>query len=301
MTIDSLFGKYKNKNTFVHKMDARLKIFGLICLMVACFLPYGLDHDDGYNYFCNQFLILGLLLVLIIILMICSKVSFKSWLKSLSALWFMAIFLSIIMVFIPNKNYFHILYSFSNGYTIYYDGILQCAQIILRIVCMISLTLILTSTTAPMDLTESFDWYFSPLKIFHIPTQIFSMILSLTIRIIPTIMEESNRIMKAQKSRGVEFDKGFLASKIRSITTLIVPLLISCFSKSNDMSLAMYARGYDPYKKRSKYKVLKFHFVDLISIIVLLLILAFFIFICVYSQAFDKSIIEVVFGVSNSW
>ena len=127
------------------------------------------------------------------------------------------------------------------------------------------------------------------------------MILSLTIRIIPTIMEESNRIMKAQKSRGVEFDKGFLASKIRSITTLIVPLLISCFSKSNDMSLAMYARGYDPYKKRSKYKVLKFHFVDLISIIVLLLILAFFIFICVYSQAFDKSIIEVVFGVSNSW
>ena len=66
MTIDSLFGKYKNKNTFVHKMDARLKIFGLICLMVACFLPYGLDHDDGYNYFCNQFLILGLLFVLII-------------------------------------------------------------------------------------------------------------------------------------------------------------------------------------------------------------------------------------------
>ncbi len=304
MKIDSLFGKLTHYNTCIHRMDARLKIFGLIALMVACFLPYGINDGNG-DYYCNQFLVLGILTLIVIILMIISRCSIKSFFKSLSGLRFMAIFLLIIMVFVPNSSYSpeknHVLYDFNNGYIIYYDGLLQCGQILLRIILMISLTLILTSTTSPMDLTYAFDWYFAPLRLFKIPTQIFSMILSLSLRMIPTIMEESNRIMKAQKSRGVEFNKGMLVSKIKSITTLIVPLLISCFSKSNDMSLAMYARGYDPYKKRSKYKVLKFHFIDLVSIVLLILLLAFFIFVCVISQAYHYSIFKDLFGVNGAW
>lgn len=301
MKIDTLFGKYNAANSFVHKLDARVKIAGLIFLMVICFLPYGLNNNDGAEYYANQFLVLGILFLIIMILLMISKVGLKTFLKSLSSLLMMTLFLVIIMVFIPNSNYHHVLVSFSNGYTIYWDGILQCLQIMLRIILMISLTSILTSTTSSSDLTLSFDWYFSPLKLLHVPTQIFSMILSLTIRIIPTILEESNRIMKAQKSRGVEFNRGFIVSKIKSLTTLIVPLLISCFSKSNEMSLAMYARGYDPYKKRSKYKNLKFSYRDVIALIILVLILGAFIFLCVESQGMGISFFRDWFNVYGTW
>ncbi len=304
MRIDNLFGKLTHYNTFIHRMDARLKLFGLICLMVACFLPYGISGGNT-DYYCNQFLVLGVLAVIIFTLMLLSRCSIKSFFKSLSGLWFMVLFLIVLMVFIPNNTYTpeknHILYDFKNGYVLYYDGLLSCAQIFLRIILMIALTLILTSTTSPMDLTYAFEWYLTPLRLFKIPTQIFSMILSLALRMIPTILDESHKIMKAQKSRGVEFERGFVVSKVRSITTLIVPLLISCFSKSNDMSLAMYARGYDPYKKRSKYKVLKFHLIDLISIIVLILLLAFFIFLCVISQNYGYSIFRDLFKLKGTW
>ena len=125
------------------------------------------------------------------------------------------------------------------------------------------------------------------------------MIISLALRFIPTLLDESQKIMKAQKSRGVDYNRGFLATKIKSIATLIVPLLVSCFSRSVELSLAMDARGYDPYGKRTSYKILKFHTRDTVSLIITLLIMALFITLCAlcaYYPGFDN-FLKLFFGV----
>ncbi|MCB9500096.1 MAG: energy-coupling factor transporter transmembrane protein EcfT [Erysipelotrichaceae bacterium] len=310
MNSNNLFGNLTHYNTFVHRMDARLKLFIMIVLMVACFLPYGISNyiDNSENvisssYYSNQFMVLGLVAVVILTLMAFAKVNILSFIKSMGAMWFMMIFLLVIMVFIPktgDTRIYYVMHDFDNGYVIFWDGLLQCAQIFLRLILMIGLTMVLTTTTPPMQITYAFEWYLTPLRLFHFPTQVVSMILSLALRMIPTILDESQRIMKAQRSRGVDFERGFVASKIKSIVTLIVPLLVSCFARSEQLSLAMYARGYDPYAKRSKYRVLKFHFLDLLSLIGCLLIIALFITLCVLSQVYKINYIEQWFGISGA-
>ena len=220
---DFVFGRYRNLNTPIHKMDVRLKIFGLIVLIVCCFLPYGRASIvtnglvEYYGYYANTFLVLGVLAIFIFFLMIISRTSFKGFIKSLSAMWMMIIFLLIFMVFIPqttNVETLHPIYSFSNGYTIYWDGVFQCAHIVLRIVMMLALTLILTSTTSTMDINYGLEWYLKPLTLIKIPTQIVTMIISIALRFIPTLLEYADRISKAQISRGVEYNKGFIRAKI---------------------------------------------------------------------------------------
>lgn len=271
----SILGKYTSYNTIIHRIDPRLKMFALILLMVVVFLPFG-------NY-TNRFIILGFLSIFIGIIMVIGKVSFINFFKSLKSMRMMFIFLFIFMFFIPSGGDYPI-YSFSNGYTLYYDNLFQVFHIILRLVLMVALTIVLTSTTLPMDITYALEWYLTPLRLFKFPTQIVSLTISLALRFIPTLLNESNRIMNAQKSRGVDYNKGFLMSKIKSVTTLIIPLLVSCFSKSDELAIAMEARGYDPYKKRTHYKTLSFHYYDLISLILVLVVSGAVITFSVYAQ-----------------
>ena len=127
--------------------------------MVVCFLPYG--------NLMNTILILGILALVIILLMVLSKSSFLDFLKSLKVMWIMAIFLLIINLFVPNSTYNHPMIIFSNGYTLYYEGLLNTFMVLVRLILMIALTLVLTSTTTPMDITFAFEWYMYPLK-FHL-------------------------------------------------------------------------------------------------------------------------------------
>ncbi len=263
MANSNILGKYSPYNTIIHRLDPRFKLFSLILLMVVTFLPYG-------NY-TNRFIVLGFLTIIISLIMIIGKVSFKSFFKSLSSMWVMFIFLLIFMFFLPNEGKY-LIYQFENGYALYYDGLLNVGHVILRLLLMVALTIILTSTTLPMDITYALEWYLTPLRIVKFPTQIVSLTISLALRFIPTLLNESNRIMNAQKSRGVDYNRGFLMSKIRSITTLIIPLLVSCFSRSDELAIAMEARGYDPYKKRSHYKTLHFTYRDLLAIFFILLV-----------------------------
>ena len=261
--MSNVFGKYTPYNTIIHRLDPRFKLFSLILLMVVTFLPYG-------NY-TNRFIVLGFLTIIIALIMIIGRVSFKSFFKSLSSMWVMFIFLLIFMFLLPNEGKY-LIHQFENGYALYYDGLLNVGHVILRLILMVALTIILTSTTLPMDITYALEWYLTPLRVVKFPTQIVSLTISLALRFIPTLLNESNRIMNAQKSRGVDYNRGFLMSKIRSITTLIIPLLVSCFSRSDELAIAMEARGYDPYKKRSHYKTLHFTYRDLLAIIFILLV-----------------------------
>lgn len=291
--MNPILGKYQPLNTILHRLDSRIKFFGLILIMVVIFLPYG-------NY-ATRFIILGLLTLFIAILMILGKVSFKNFFSSLKMMRMMFIFLIIFMFFIPSSNYTHILYDFKNGYVLYYDGLLQVAFIVLRLALMVALTVILTSTTTNMEITYALEWYLTPLKLFKFPTQIISLTISLALRFVPTLLNESHKIMNSQKSRGVDYNKGFLVGKIKSITTLIIPLLVSCFSKSDELAIAMDSRGYDPYGKRSKYRELKFKWSDLFLFILIIIIGGLFITasIIISNNESLQDIINYFFGVKT--
>ena len=249
-------GKYVPYNSFLHRMDARNKIFCLIALMVAIFISYSTWE--------LTFIIGGLLALFTIVLILISHISFKSLFKSLRVLWFMIIFLLIINCLVPPVGATAVAFSIGS-FNIYWDAILQSLKIILRLVLLISLSMILTATTKPLELTYALEWYLTPLKIIKFPAHEVAMTISIALRFIPTILGEVERIMKAQSSRGVDFKHGKISSRFKAIISLIIPLFISAFERSEQLADAMEARGYDPKQKRTRYRKLSFHFSDLFA------------------------------------
>lgn len=255
-----VLGRYVAYDSFLHRLDARNKIICLIFLIVAIFLPL-----EGFEL---NFLIQGVLAFFIFFLMIASKIRISDFFKSLKALWIMMIILFIINIFIPGENKEVYGIAFNIGIDVYWASIFQSLKIIIRLVLMISLTLILTETTKPLELTFAFEWFFTPLKIIGFPAHIIAMTLSIALRFIPTLLDETERIMKAQTSRGVDFKRGKIKEKMRAIVSLIVPLFASSFERSEQLADAMEARGYDPKGKRTRYRISHFSFYDLFSFII---------------------------------
>ena len=251
------FGRYSFRETFVHRLDARNKIFLMILCMVGIFFQFKL--------WSTSLLLSGIYFLALIILMIIAKVSFLSLLKSLSGLWFLIIILMAIYIFIPNTNY-HLGIAFHIGsYGVRWDAFCQSGYIVLRLIMMISLAMILTSTTKPMDMTYAFEWYMMPLKPIHFPVHEIAMTLSIALRFIPTLLDETQRIMKAQSSRGVDFNHGGLFKRFGAVIALIIPLFVSALERSEELANAMIVRGYDPKAKRTRYRLLRFSWRDLIA------------------------------------
>ena len=253
------FGRYSPLGTFTHKVDPRNKVLILILLMVSVFLQF--------HVWSTTLLISGALLILFVAVMILSRVSFIELFKSLKSMWFLVIMLLAIYVFIPNPTYTMECYRFNSHYAIYWDSFYQCGYIILRLVLMVSLTMVLTATTKPMDLTYAFEWYMTPLKLIRFPVHEIAMTLSIALRFIPTLLDETDRIMKAQSSRGVDFNRGGLGKRFKAIISLIIPLFVSAIQRSEELSDAMEARGYDPRAKRTRYRKLRFTWRDIIAFI----------------------------------
>lgn len=282
------FGRYCALNTPIHRLDARNKIVMMIILFVAIFLQF--------NLWSTTLIIAGILLILLFLLMIFSKVGLRNLLKSIKTMWFLVLILLLMYVLLPNSNYTHYAFNIWE-LKIYWDAFYQCGYVIMRILMMLCVTMILTATTKPMDLTRGLEWLLSPLKLIKLPVHIFAMIVSIALRFIPTILEETSRIMKAQESRGVDFVHGSLKVKFRAIISLIVPLLISSIDRSEELANAMEARGYDPNAKRTSYQKLKFHLSDLWSFLIVLAIFGGILTLFI----FDKNVgtIDIVYVLSG--
>ncbi len=162
---------------------------------------------------------------------------------------------------------------------VYEEGLIKGGFISIRVILMVSLTSLLTFTTSTMEIQNGITSVLSPLKLLHIPVEIFSMMLSLTLRFIPTLLEETKKIMDAQSSRGVDFSEGGLKSKITQIISLLVPMFVISFRRAEELSNAMIARGYDLNTKRTRYDKLKLHFIDYFALILTLASLALAIYI----------------------
>lgn len=250
-------GRYTTYDTFIHRLDPRGKLFMLVVLMVAIFI--------GYSTYEMTFLVGGILGAIIILIALVAKVSILEMFKSIRAMWFIIIFLLLINTLIPPADAVNVAFSIGK-LDIYWESIYQSLKIILRLFLMLLLTMILTSTTKPLDLTHALEWYMKPLKVVKFPTHEIAMTISIALRFIPTLLGEVERIMKAQSSRGVDFKHGKLSTRFKAIISLIVPLFISSFQRAEELADSMEARGYDPKAKRTVYRKLTFSGFDLVAI-----------------------------------
>ena len=258
-------GKYVPYNSLIHKLDPRFKIFAMILLMVGVFL--------SFSSIWMNFIVYGLLLAFIITIMFISHVKLSSLFKQLKFMWFMILFLLIINMMVPGNPDLGFI-QITSSWKIYFSAIYNTLYIAIRLVIMLAISLVLTSTTTPLELTGALEWYMYPLKYIKFPVHEIAMTISLALRFIPTILEETDKIMKAQASRGVDFQRGKLKEKIRAIISLIIPLFISAFQRSEDLANAMEARGYNPQTKRTRYRVNKWKVRDSFALVFILLVFA---------------------------
>lgn len=272
-------GKYNSYDTFLHRMDPRIKLVGMVIRMVCVFLDYG-------NQYRGLVIRAGLFLILLT-LSLFGKASFGRLFSSLKRLWMRILILVVINLFLPKYSLEEIqkrgiaIAFFIKTIPVTYASIVNVCYIIVRLILVLMLTNIFTATTKPRDRTNAREWLLAPLKLLFIPVHKIARSISLALRFIPTLTEETERIRKAQASRGVDFHQGKFKDKRKSLISLITPLFMSAFSISGELADARESRGYDPNGKRTRYKTYSWSLRDTRGVVFLCLFLASSIYLAV--------------------
>ena len=260
-------GKYLPLDSIIHHMDPRAKIGAMLIMMIAIFIPAGYA---GYGIIAAAVIGTALLARL--------KLSFL-W-RAMKPMLFMLTFLLIInLLVIRDGDVLFTIFSFS----VYSGAISQTLYIVVRLALMIMITTILTATTKPLELTLGIEDLLKPFQVIHVPAHEIAMMISIALRFIPTLIEETQRIMKAQTSRGVDMEEGSLMEKVKAILSLIVPLFVSAFQRAEDLAYAMEARGYIPNRMRTRYKQLKMEGRDYVLLCASILIFAAMLALMLYA------------------
>jgi len=250
---DVSFGQYIPHKSFVHNMDARVKILLAIAYIVAVFLVKSF-HFLG---FASCFLF-------VIIATICSKVSFFRVLKSIKAIMFFIILSAVLQLFFNTDGKVVLEWKFIK---ITDHGLLNAGFITARIVLIVLGASLLTFTTSPVELADGIESLLTPLKWIKFPVHEFALIMSIALRFIPTLLDETDRIIKAQKARGANFDTGNVFKRAKALIPVLIPLLISSFKRANELADAMDARCYSGSKNRTKFKKMRLTWRDLLGTI----------------------------------
>ncbi|MFC7394876.1 energy-coupling factor transporter transmembrane component T family protein [Scopulibacillus cellulosilyticus] len=240
----------------IHRLDPRSKLISILIFVVIIFLA-------------NNWLTYGFVVLFSLIGVLLSKVPIRFIYRGLKAIIIIIIFTFILNVLFTQQG--DLL--FSIGWLhIYKGGLVQGLFISIRLLAIIVLTTLLTLTTTPIDITDGIEILLGPLKKMKLPIHEFALMMSISLRFIPTLLEETEKIMKAQSARGSDFTSGSLKSRIKAIIPLLVPLFVSAFKRAEELAMAMEARGYRGDKGRTRLRVLKWTAKDT-GVIILLLIL----------------------------
>lgn len=248
---DVSFGQYYPVKSFVHNMDARIKILAVIAYMVAVFLV------QAY-----QFMGFVACLVFVILATAFSKVPFLKVLRSIKAILFFIILSAILQLFFNQTGKVILSWSFI---TITDGGLLNAGFIVSRITLIVIGASLLTFTTTPVEIADGMESLLYPLKWIKFPVHEFALIMSIALRFIPTLLDETDRIIKAQKARGADFESGSLFKRAKALVPVLIPLLISSFRRADELADAMDARCYSGSKNRTKYKKMRLSWRDLIG------------------------------------
>jgi len=257
MNNDAVFGQYYEGNSPLHNADPRIKLVGVILYIVVIFLA-------------KSIVSFALLLVSTIAMIISTGIPMKRFIKGLRPILFIMAFTAVINVFWYKGETLLIDFYFIN---IYLEGIINAILIALRIIILIAGTsALLTYTTTPLALTDGLESLLSPLKKLHVPVHDFSMMMTIALRFIPTLTEETSKIMNAQKARGADFSSGSLIRRAKALVPILIPLLVSAFRRAEELAEAMECRCYTGGEGRTRMNVLKAKPADFIIIILTILL-----------------------------
>ncbi len=239
MISDITLGQYLPGRSLIHRMDPRVKLILTFAFIVFLFVA---------TNFAGLALMAGLMLTVLIL----SGVPVGLYFKSLKAVWFIVLFTGALNLF------------YGGGATVWSwkfmritdGGIGNAVFICVRIVCLILYSSVLTFTTSPTELTDALERVMSPLKVLHVGVHEIAMMMTIALRFVPTLLEETDRIMNAQKARGADMESGGLRQRVRSLIPVLIPLFVSAFRRAYDLAMAMECRCYHGGEGRTRMKQL---------------------------------------------
>lgn len=270
-------GQYYEASSLIHRLDPRTKLFFVLTFLVSIFLA-----KDIYAFV--------MLVATVVLMIIISRVPLRIILKGLKPLVFIVLFTAILNIFWTKEG--EILTSFTvikNVWTvtIYKRGLINAGILALRIITLlIGTTLFFSYTTTPIELTDGLESALSPLKVIKVPVHEFAMMMTIALRFIPTLIDETSKIMNAQKARGADFSSGGLIKRAKALIPIIIPLFISSFRRADELATAMECRCYRGGKGRTRMNKLKMRARDYIFLVISLAIPALVVLINIYANGY---------------
>src|SRR6056297_2979641 len=256
MLTDITIGQYVHGNSIVHILDPRIKIIITIILITSLFL---IGNFWGFAIF----------LVFILLIIKLSQLPVKKVLKGLKPILFLVSLTVILHIFMTRGGELLFEWKFIR---IESEGLYTRTFMASRILLLIMFTSLLTLTTSPLKLTDGIEYILSPLKRFGVPASELSMMMTIALRFIPTLLEEADKIMKAQQARGADFESGNLIQRAKSLIPLLVPLFISAFRRADDLALAMESRCYRGGEDRTRLHELEFKYYDFVALVLIVIL-----------------------------
>lgn len=248
-------GQYIPGNSVVHRLDPRTKIIITLIYMVLLFV---LNNFEGYLF----------PVLFILMASLFSRISIRYMMKGLRPLIFIIALTFVLNLFMIKGR---VIYEIG-PFDVTYEGLYQGAFMVIRLILLIVGTSLLTLTTSPISLTDGIERLLSPFRRIGVPAHELAMMMTIALRFIPTLLEETDKIMKAQMARGADFESGNILRRARNMVPLLVPLFISAFRRADDLAMAMEARCYRGGENRTRMKELRMTGMDFITYIIFILI-----------------------------
>ncbi len=275
MIRDITIGQYYPVDSFVHRLDPRVKLMATLVFVVTMFL---------FKSFVGYILIGAFIFTAVKV----SHVPVKYMMKGLKAIWVILAFTLVFNLFLtdgtPIVSFWKI--------TITYEGVRFAIFMALRLFLLVIGTSLMTLTTTPNQLTDGMEVGLRWMKKIHIPVHEIAMMMSIALRFIPILMEETDKIMKAQQARGADFEEGKLHERVKALIPIFIPLFVSAFRRANDLAMAMEARGYRGDQGRTRMKPLKYHRNDYLTYLGMILFIVLLI-------TTDKLVMEYLVPLMN--
>ena len=257
MLKDITLGQFFPANSVIHKADPRVKIILITAYIILLFIA-------------DNFGALGFMVCVTAFAMLMTKIPLKMYVRGLKPIWFVLLFTSVLNIFYGKGE---VLWEWGI-LKITGNGIQNAIFVSVRIIALIMISCILTYTTSPTDLTDALERIMKPLKIFKIQVHEIAMMMTIALRFVPTLLEETDKIMNAQKARGADMESGGIIRKLKAMIPVLIPLFVSAFNRAFELATAMECRCYRGGAGRTRMKVLKIGRTDILLIIFSIIVLA---------------------------
>lgn len=266
MISDITIGQYFPGKSFVHKMDARSKIIITLVLLIFIFI-------------CKNFFSLGTVCIFAVLVFVLTRLSPKIIFKSFKPLLPIILLTSLLQLYYNNTG--NILWAYKK-ITVTDGGIYTAIFIAVRILVLLVISSLLTYTTSPTELTDAIEKLLSPLKVFKVDIHTFAMMMTIALRFIPTLIDEIDRIMSAQKARGADFESGNIIQRIKALFPIFIPLFVSSFKRAFELADAMSCRCYVGGEGRTRLKIMKMTWRDAVAFVFTVAVCAGLVFLNIH-------------------